>query len=114
MDTSTDTSTAATVEFRFNNAYKGSIAVTNPIQLKEFLLAPVIHGVHTCILSISQEQVWNAFENAGFNIEHGFTSSSQLSQWLFCQYKIPMATTNIPSTRINQKRVFENRYEKYY
>jgi hypothetical protein len=112
MDTSTDMDTA-TVAFRLN-AYKGSVAVTNPIQLKEFLLAPVIHGVDTCILSISQEQVWNAFENAGFNIEHGFTSSSQLSQWLFCQYKIPMATTNIPSTRINQKRVFENRYEKYY
>jgi hypothetical protein len=114
MDTSADmdTSTAATVAFRLN-AYKGSISVTNPIQLKEFLLAPVIHGVDTCILSISQEQVWNAFENAGFNIEHGFTSSSQLSQWLFCQYKIP-ANTVIPSTRINQKRVFENRYEKYY
>jgi len=113
MDSTDSTDSTATVAFQLNT-YKGSIAVASPIQLKEFLLGPTIHGVDQCVLSISQEQLWEAFETAGFNAKHGFVNSLQLFRWLFCAYKIPMATINIPSTRINQKRVFENLYEKYY
>jgi hypothetical protein len=116
MDSSTDTSmdsdSAATIAFQLNT-YNGSIAVTSPIQLKEFLLAPTIHQVDECVLSISQAQVWEAFETAGFNIEHGFVNSSQLFRWLFCKYKIPTNTTNIPTTAANQKRVFNNYFDKY-
>ena len=113
MNSST-VSTAATVAFQLNNAYNGSIAVTSPIQLKEFLLAPIIHKVDECVLSISQGQVWEAFETAGFNAKHGFVNSLHLSRWLFCAYKIPTGTTNIPTTAANQQRVFDNNFAKYY
>ena len=122
MDTSTDStdsmdstdSTTATVAFTFNNAHKGSVAVTSPIQLKEFLLAPIVHSVETCVLSITQEQLWDAFEMAGFNAQYGFVNALQLQQWLFCAYKIPTNTSDIPTTRANQKREYENHFDKYY
>lgn len=102
----------ATVAFQFN-AYTGSIAVTSPIQLKEFLLAPIMQGVDTCVLSISQEQLWKAFETAGFNAKYGFANAFQLQKWLFCAYKIPTYLA-VPTEINHQKREFEKHFDKYY
>ena len=115
MDTndSTNDSTTATVAFQLNT-YKGSVAVTSPTQLKEFLLAPIVHSVETCVLAIAQAQVWNAFETAGFNAQYGFVNALQLQQWLFCAYKIPTNTADIPTTAANQKREYEHHFDKYY
>ena len=118
MDTSTDStdstdSITATVAFQLNT-YNGSIAVTSPTQLKDFLLAPTIHKVDECVLSISQGQVWEAFETAGFNAKHGFVNSLHFSRWLLCAYKIPTNTTNIPTTAANQQSVLDHYFDKYY
>ena len=112
MDISIDDSTA-TVAFQLNS-HKGSIAVKSPTQLKEFLLAPIVHSVETCVLAIAQAEVWDAFETAGFNAQYGFVNALQLQQWLFCAYKIPTNTTDIPLTRDNQKREYEHHFDKYY
>lgn len=101
----------ATIDFVFNNKYNGRVAVKNPTELKEFVLAPKIHKMEGFKITLNPDQVWSAFENAGLAAQCG--NWSHLYCWLDCAYKIPIRI-EIPHSMEEQAAAFENVFEKYY
>ena len=88
LSTGVKTQTAL-VEFTFNG-FAGKMYIPHPIFLKELILTPKMHAVGSVTIEICPEQVWAAFNAAGFVTKFGFLNKLQVVNWAKCKYKINM------------------------
>ena len=88
LSTGTKTKTAL-IEFTFNG-FPGKMYIPHPIFLKELILTPKMHAVGSLTIEICPEQVWAAFNDAGFVTKFGFLNKLQVVNWAKCKYKIDM------------------------
>lgn len=88
LSTGTKTKTAL-IEFTFNG-FPGKMYIPHPIFLKELILTPKMHAVGSLTIEICPEQVWHAFNDAGFVTKFGFLNKLQVVNWAKCKYKIDM------------------------
>jgi len=101
----------AAIDFQLNGL-DGTVKVTNPTELKEFIIGPLVYGLN-CQINANRTQTWEEFKSANFDTTYGCHNSEQLMRWIACPYKLPLCAA-IPHTREAQEIKYEGTVERYY